>query len=230
MKNEFLKPKGHSNDVSDYSLVLYYSSTQCYLLRVLKNVKKSHHFLKQNNPYLPGKMFEIFSVANAAQFAVRLSVRIKALYNKLWHLGIQGGKKQQGKEKRKQQLALHYTVSRSEKYTSLRKTSLLFFASSLEVSASAVLVENCNHISRFYILWCVRLFLHGKSLKLETDGICLCLKNKDFLGSRSKTISRARRSKQLQFSLHSGLYKGQEYDRCGRTSPQWPSDVIPKSL
>lgn len=69
--------------MSDYSLVLCYSNTQCYLLRQLKNVKKSHHFLKRNNPYLPGKMFEIFSVANAAQFAVRLSVRIKALYNKL---------------------------------------------------------------------------------------------------------------------------------------------------
>lgn len=33
------------------------------------------------------------------------------------------------------------------KFTSLRKTSLLFLASSLEVSASAVLVENCGNRS-----------------------------------------------------------------------------------
>lgn len=50
---------------------------------------KNREKKKRNIPYLPGQMFEIFSVANAAQFAVRLSVRIKALYNKLGHLGTQ---------------------------------------------------------------------------------------------------------------------------------------------
>lgn len=51
-------------------------------------------------------MFEIFSVANAAQFAVRLSVWIKALYNKLRHLDIQGNK-QKGSE-RKTAHSRHY--------------------------------------------------------------------------------------------------------------------------
>lgn len=45
--------------------------------------KKKKTSPNQTSPYLPGKMLEIFRVANAAQFAVRLPVWIKALYNKL---------------------------------------------------------------------------------------------------------------------------------------------------
>ena len=104
--------------------------------------------------YLSSEMFEVICVADASQFTVWLSIRIQTLHNELGYLNRTHTHTHTHTHIKTPHLHPINSLCQSfcvfafpfqpREPTSLRNVSLLFLASSLEVSASAVFVENCH--------------------------------------------------------------------------------------